>query len=117
MTDSSICAGPCEYMRPRREGLVKTYALDCGRDGAHDDEVVQRERLVPLVREFAPEDTTVFVVEHRQALERRRVLRDDRALLDDFRVLRELVRPRELGGVGHELLVREAGEGVRELRI
>ena len=86
-------------------------------DRAHDDEVVERLRLVPLVRDLAAEDGTVALVEHRQALEGSRVLRNECALADDLDILAEVVRLRELGRVREELVVREAGEGVREFGV
>ena len=63
------------------------------------------------------EHKAIFVTEHRQVLKCRRILHDKRTFLDDLRVLRELVHPRALSGIGHELLMREARERVHKLHI
>ena len=80
---------------------------------AHDDEVVKRLGLVPLVRDLAAEDGTVAFVEHREALKRGRVLRDERAALDDRDVRVEAVLPRETRRILEDLGLRAPHERVR----
>ena len=67
--------------------------------------------------DLPPEHPPILLIEHRQRLERARVLRQQRALLDRLRVRIEPMCLCELGGVGEQLLVRDRGERVLECRI
>ena len=69
------------------------------------------------MRELSPKHGPIFLGEQWQGLERRRVLCDQGTLLQCLRVLHETVCLGKLGGVGHELLVRDAGKWVGELRV
>ena len=91
--------------------------MHCSSDRTHDDEVVERLGLVPLVRQLSPQNIAILIGEHRQRFERGGVLRDQGALLDSLRILGELVRLRELLRVRKELFMGEPGERIRELRV
>ena len=97
--------------------MEATYALDGGGKRTENDEVVQLPGLVPAVRALAAKDVLVLLGELREALERGRVLRHERALLELGREVLEAVAARELGSVGHEGVVRDALERVDELRV
>ena len=82
MTDSSIC-----QIRRKKDARIGvcgevTYTLDSGREGAHDDKVVELPWLIPAVGDLPAEDYPVLFGELWERLVESRVLCEESTLLE-----------------------------------
>lgn len=120
-------AAPIRLTRPSRsirdvellrEAQIRTIgtrlipALNGGRDRAQDDGEVQHLRLAPLVQDLVAQRLAVGLVQLGDRLDGVGALGDEGALAQEGEFAGEAVLGRERLDVGHQLVVREVGEGV-----